>query len=59
MAKRKYVPAIKFVCQCQNGHIFDYRGRKRLDETYYAPCEGRCPFCGSAFSLISNSKTEK
>lgn len=41
--------ALKWLCQCKNGHHFDYRDRIRYpaDDKTYAPCQGKCPECGS------------
>ena len=49
---------INFLCQCQHGHIFDYRKRILYtgeDTKYYAPCQGKCPVCGTGeFSFIGS-----
>ena len=41
--------ALKWLCQCKNGHHFDYRDRIRypIDNKTHAPCQGKCPECGS------------
>lgn len=41
--------ALKWLCQCKNGHHFDYRDRIRYpaDDKTHAPCQGKCPECGS------------
>ena len=41
--------ALKWLCQCKNGHHFDYRNRTRYpaDDKTHAPCQGKCPECGS------------
>ena len=41
--------ALKWLCQCKNGHHFDYRNRIRYpaDDKTHAPCQGKCPECGS------------
>lgn len=40
---------LKWLCQCNNGHHFDYRDRVRYPESdkTHAPCQGMCPECGS------------
>lgn len=47
---------MKFSCQCKFGHVFDYRDREKfsMDNIYYAPCQGKCPVCGTIrFSFIN------
>lgn len=49
---------MKFLCQCRFGHVFDYRERVKIpmENMYYAPCQGKCPDCGTtSFSAIGNS----
>lgn len=40
---------LKWLCECKNGHHFDYRDRIRYpaDDKTHAPCQGKCPECGS------------
>lgn len=40
---------LKWLCQCNNGHQFDYRERVRYPQSdkTHAPCQGKCPVCGS------------
>ena len=42
--------ALKWLCECSNGHHFDYRNRTRYPESdkTHAPCQGKCPICGSS-----------
>ena len=44
---------LKWLCECNNGHHFDYRNRVRYpaEDKTHAPCQGKCPICGSG--LIS------
>lgn len=41
--------ALRWLCQCKNGHHFDYRNRVRypVKDKTHAPCQGMCPECGS------------
>lgn len=54
--RRKRYGESSFLCQCDNGHLFDYRDRVKYTDKYakwYAPCQGKCPRCGSEeFSFI-------
>lgn len=54
--KRKIDDAdtLRFICQCQNGHVFDYRNRIKLDvKKGWADCQGQCPTCKTTrFSFI-------
>lgn len=45
---------MSFLCQCKTGHVFDYRERERYskDNPHYAPCQGKCPYCGDSFTFI-------
>lgn len=43
-----------FLCQCKSGHVFDYRNRERYSKDNYAPCQGRCPYCGDSFTFIGS-----
>ncbi len=56
--RKKISKSMQYMCQCENGHVFDFRERKRLpqDDKYsYAPFRGRCPECHSMrFSFIGN-----
>lgn len=48
---------MSFLCQCKNGHIFDYRKRIKYkkEDVGFAPCQGRCPYCKSRdFTFIGN-----
>lgn len=56
--RRKSSDQIRFICQCKFGHVFDYRERIRfpVNDTHYAPCQGKCPSCGATeFSFIGSS----
>ncbi len=44
----------QYVCQCKRGHVFDYRERAKYDSEHYAPCQGKCPVCGSPFTFIGS-----
>lgn len=46
--KKTKKKVFEFLCQCKNGHTFDYRERIKYpkDNPHYAPCQGRCPICG-------------
>ena len=49
---------MRFMCQCKNGHIFDYRNRELYppENLHYAPCQGKCPVCGSPhFTFVSQT----
>ena len=49
---------MRFLCQCKNGHMFDYRERELYppENRHYAPCQGKCPVCGcSEFSAVSTT----
>lgn len=49
---------MKFLCQCRNGDVFDYRNRIKFNigNNYYAPCQGKCPYCGTTeFTFIGSS----
>ncbi len=54
--RRKRVNESSYLCQCYNGHLFDYRDRVKYEGIYkqwYAPCQGKCPVCGTGeFSFI-------
>lgn len=41
---------LKYLCECKNGHHFDYRDRIRYptEDKTHAPCQGKCPECGSS-----------
>ena len=53
MQKKK---KMSLLCQCKAGHVFDYRKRERYlkDNLHYAPCQGKCPYCGNRFTFIDN-----
>ena len=61
--ERLTLSQLKRQCQCINGHLFDYRDRIRIsgeDEKYYAPCQGRCPRCGTTeFSFTYQGRADK
>lgn len=40
---------LKWLCVCGNRHHFDYRNRilYPLNDRTHAPCQGKCPICGS------------
>lgn len=40
---------LQWLCECKNGHHFDYRNRVRYStsDKKHAPCQGKCPRCGS------------
>ena len=40
---------LKWLCECSNGHHFDYRDRIKYpaEDKTHAPCQGMCPVCGS------------
>lgn len=42
---------LKFLCECKNGHHFDYRKRIKYpaEDKTHAPSQGKCPKCGSSF----------
>lgn len=52
--KKKLKNKFQFVCQCKRGHIFDYRNRTLYTSKHFAPCQGKCPECGSTFSFIGS-----
>ena len=55
---KEYHTKIKYLCQCKNGHLFDYRERVRYSDSdkHHASCEGRCPICNCAsISMVSQS----
>ena len=41
---------LKYLCECSNGHHFDYRKRIRYptEDKTHAPCQGKCPICGDS-----------
>lgn len=56
--KKKTSDQMKFLCQCKFGHVFDYRERIRfpIENVHYAPCQGKCPYCGTTiFSFIGTA----
>lgn len=55
--KRLTDKSIRWLCQCKCGNVFDYRERIKFEEGCigFAPCQGRCPRCGSiGFSFIGS-----
>lgn len=41
---------LKYLCECNKGHHFDYRQRIKYptEDKTHAPCQGKCPECGSS-----------
>ena len=55
--KKKNQNRYSFLCRCKNGHVFDYRKRKKYSKRnlYFSPCQGKCPVCGCReFSFIGS-----
>lgn len=53
--KKTMYNKMSFLCQCKTGHVFDYRERERSkDNPHYAPCQGKCPYCGDNFTFIGS-----
>lgn len=53
--RKQSKPNMSYVCQCKNGHVFDYRKRIKFEigNPHYAPCQGKCPVCETTeFSFI-------
>lgn len=49
--KPKTYISMRDLCYCCNGHSFNYVDRIRMTKEEikrgYAPCQGRCPHCGT------------
>lgn len=55
---REYAPVkrYEYLCQCENGHLFDYDERVRMEKDGFAPCQGRCPKCLTATFTFTDTR---